>query len=171
MKPGRNKQHKEGEPLTRRNFLQLGGNLLAALAGIQVLGIGLSFLRPREEETGGGAIIRAGKVEDFQPGSVTEFDEERFYLIREQEGGFLALYRRCPHLGCSVQWHGEDESFYCPCHASSFDKYGNFENAPVPRALDVFRVEIRDDVVFVDTTALMQRESFQREQLRFAGKS
>lgn len=151
--------------LTRRNFMKLGLGALSAIAALEAGGIGLSFLRSRALEGKFGEVIRAGAVENFIPGSVTEFLEGNFYLVRAQDGGFLAIYRRCPHLGCTVNWVPEKERFYCPCHASSFDSYGNFENQPVPRALDTFDVRIQDDIVMVDTAKMIRRERFSPAQL------
>jgi cytochrome b6-f complex iron-sulfur subunit len=33
--------------------------------------------------------------------------------------GICALYRKCPHLGCSVPWCDTSKWFECPCHGSS----------------------------------------------------
>ena len=151
--------------LTRRNFLQLGLGALSAVAFVETGIAGFMFLRSRSLEGGFGGTIKAGAVDSFPPGSVTEFPEENFYLVRDREGGFLAVYRRCPHLGCTVSWNGEDERFLCPCHASSFDIYGDFSSKPVPRALDIFPVSIDSTVVKVDTSQIQQRESFSPDQL------
>lgn len=151
--------------LTRRNFLQLGLGALTAVAAVETGIAGFMFLRSRSLEGGFGGTIKAGAVDSFPPGSVTEFPEENFYLVRDQEGGFLAVYQRCPHLGCTVNWNSEKERFFCPCHASSFDIYGNFESKPVPRALDIFPVSIESMMVKVDTSQLQRRDSFSPDQL------
>ncbi len=114
-------------------------------------------------------MIKAGEIEKFPPGSVTEFPEDNFFLVRAEDGGFLAVYQRCPHLGCTVNWNADKERFLCPCHASSFDMYGNFLNQPVPRALDYFPVSIdKSSVVRVDTSQLQRREKFSPDQLTYA---
>lgn len=151
--------------LTRRNFLQLGLGALSVVAAVETGIAGFMFLRSRSLEGGFGGTIKAGPMESFPPGSVTEFPEDNFYLIRDQEGGFLAVYSRCPHLGCTVNWNSEKERFLCPCHASSFDIYGDYESKPVPRALDIFPINIDSTLVKVDTSQLQRRESFSRDQL------
>jgi cytochrome b6-f complex iron-sulfur subunit len=70
----------------------------------------------------------AGIVDDFPPGSVTPFNAGRFYLVRQQDGGFLALYRKCTHLGCAVPWNPAEGRFVCPCHASAFEMDGQVIN-------------------------------------------
>ncbi|HSJ55420.1 MAG TPA: Rieske (2Fe-2S) protein, partial [Anaerolineae bacterium] len=114
-----------------------------------------------------GWLITAGAVDDFQPGSVTEFQHERFFLVRAADGGFLAVYNRCTHLGCTVNWVPEQNEFVCPCHAANFDFYGNFEGPPVPRPLDTFPVRFEDNAVRVDTAQLQQRKTFERAQLAY----
>jgi len=125
----------------------------------------LMFLRARSLQGEYGGTMTAGSVEDFPAGSVTEFEDGNFFLVRSSDGGFLAIYRRCPHLGCTVKWVEDQERFYCPCHASSFDKHGDFINQPVPRALDSFTVQIEENQVQVDTSKLIQREYFSPEEL------
>jgi cytochrome b6-f complex iron-sulfur subunit len=155
-------------PLSRRKFLKLGVGAVGALAALEVGSASLMFLQPQTGEGAFSGIVKAGDVDSFPTGTVTEFQNGRFYLVRSYDGGFLAIYRRCPHLGCIVNWEAEEEQFYCPCHASSFDIHGNFENAPVSRALDTFNIKIRDNVVFVDTTHIHRRENFDPEQLSYA---
>jgi len=157
---------KKGEKrLTRRSFIKLGMGALSALAVLEIGGISLFYLRPRKQREEYGGVIEAGPVEDFPPGSVTEVQRGSFYLIRSQDGGFLAVCRRCPHLGCSVNWSADEEEFHCPCHASSFDFHGDYTNPPVPRALDTFEVNMEDGQVMVNTPRIQHREHFAPEQL------
>ena len=65
-------------------------------------------------------------------------------------GGFLALARRCTHLGCTVPWVEDEDRFVCPCHASAFDITGDVLSPPAPRPLDIFAVRIENDIVKVD---------------------
>ncbi len=159
------KTHLHTSDLTRRNFLKLGIGALGAAAVLEVGGASLLFLRARSLEGEFGGVVTAGRVDDFPPGSVTEFPAERFFLVRSPDGGFLALHNRCPHLGCVVTWSDDKRQFTCPCHASSFDVYGNFENPPVPRALDSFVVRIEESMVKVDTAEVQKRQTFSPEQL------
>jgi len=107
----------------------------------------------------------AGPVERFEPGSVTAFREGEFYLARLRDGGFLALHRKCSHLGCTVPWIKDEQRFTCPCHASAFDIHGAVLDAPAPRALDLFAVRIENGIVKVDTSKLIRRSSFEPHQV------
>jgi Rieske Fe-S protein len=98
---------------------------------------------------------------------VTEFADNHFFLIREPEGGFLAVHNRCTHLGCTVNWAEAENQFLCPCHAASFDFFGNYEGPPVPRPLDTFPVEFDDTVVLVNTAQPGRRETYEPGQLAY----
>jgi cytochrome b6-f complex iron-sulfur subunit len=106
-------------------------------------------------------------VDSFPTGSVTEFAEGHFFLIRSPDGGFLAVHNRCTHLGCTVNWVESDNVFICPCHAASFDFFGNFDGPPVPRPLDTFKVEFDEKIVLVDTAVPSRRERYEAGQLAF----
>lgn len=152
----------------RRRFL---GRLMRVLGGIALLEAGwiaVSSLvaRTREQSSPDGpSVIVAGPVDRFALGSVTPFAEGRFYLARDEDGGFLALHRKCTHLGCSVPWNEDEQRFACPCHASAFDIHGDVVNAPAPRPLDLYAVTIDDGIVKVDTARLIRRRSFERDQV------
>ena len=83
---------------------------------------------------------------------MTHISNGRFYLARLEDGGFLALYQRCTHLGCNVPWDQAAGAFICPCHSSQFSAEGDVLNAPAPRPLDLFAVTIEDGEVLVDTS-------------------
>ncbi|MCI0643392.1 MAG: Rieske (2Fe-2S) protein [Chloroflexi bacterium] len=163
--PEEKKQTDATPQLTRRNFLAWGGGALSILAIVEIAGASLLFLAPRSLEGEFGGVVTAGSVDNFPQGTVTEFPDGRFFLVRTEDGGFLALYRRCTHLGCAVSWEPTRNRFFCPCHASNFDFFGNVENPPAPRALDIFPVEINDGQVLVDTSRPQTRDAFAPEQL------
>ena len=155
----------------RRKFLSrlLAG--LGVVAGLQAAWIAVSTLgsRRRATETNDGGVIEAGPVGRFANPSVTPFPEAEFYLVRLEDGGFLALHRKCTHLGCSVPWRPDEERFACPCHASAFDIHGAVLESPAPRPLDLLAVAIENGVVFVDTTRRIRRSSFEPAQVVAAG--
>lgn len=130
--------------------------------------IAASFVgsRRRQPSTGEGTGVQvAGPVERFDLGSVTAFRDGHFYLVRLDDGGFLALHRKCTHLGCTVPWIEDEQRFTCPCHASAFDMRGDVLSAPAVRALELFAVNIDNGVVKVDTNKLVRRASFESQQV------
>lgn len=152
--------------LSRRGFLGRLWLAAGAAALLELVWISFEFLRPAgtEGETGGADILTAGRVDDFEAGSVTAFPSGKFYLVRLEDGGFLALHRECTHLGCTVPWIEEEQRFACPCHASSFDRRGDVQSPPAPRALDLLPVRIENGLVKVDTRTRIRRQSFEPDQ-------
>ena len=152
---------------TRRSFLGKLWLWLGGLAILEGVWIATSILRPRKPATTADrdVIVVAGPVERFEPGSVTAFPNGKFYLTRIEDGGFLALSRRCTHLGCTVPWVSEEGRFVCPCHASSFDIRGEVLSPPAPRALDLHPVRIENGVVKVDTGTTLTRNVFEPSQV------
>ena len=49
----------------------------------------------------------------------------------EAAGNLLTFSRkRCPHLGCALQWNAAEHSWDCPCHGSRFSAEGNLLDNP-----------------------------------------
>ena len=46
------------------------------------------------------------------------------------KGIFNEKKRRCPHMGCKLEWNNEEDSWECPCHGSRFDKNGELLDNP-----------------------------------------
>ena len=166
-----NTKTKESEnKLSRRSFLTKLWIGLGFIALVEFVWVVIAFLRPRRprlSEANAEAIITAGPVESFAPGSVTAFVRGRFYLARLEDGGFLALSRKCTHLGCTVPWIEKENKFECPCHASAFDITGNVISPPAPRALDIYKVLIENNIVKVDTDKLIKRSDYRSEQATY----
>ena len=154
--------------VSRRGFLKLAWGAAGAVALAEAGGVAYMFLSPRTVEGEFGGIFTAGAVDSFPPGSVTPFTAGRFYLVREDDGGFVALYRKCTHLGCAVPWEPAEGRFVCPCHASAFERDGEVVNAPAPRPLDRFTVTIADGTVLVDTGRAIQRDHASDADLVYA---
>ncbi|MBC2711774.1 MAG: ubiquinol-cytochrome c reductase iron-sulfur subunit [Desulfosarcina sp.] len=152
----------------RRSLLNGLWLILSGLALAEIAWLIVSFLRPLKSKVSSGqhaAIIDAGPADRFIPNTVTAFPRGRFYLACLEDGGFLALSRRCTHLGCTVPWDPGKAQFACPCHASVFDIRGDVIQSPAPRALDRFIVSIENNRVIVDTSRPIQRSAFHKEQV------
>lgn len=163
--------------LSRRSFMRrmLGAGL--GILSIEFLGGTLAFLWPPPAE-GIGVVHRVGTIPDilgaapdWARGRPFEFRPARAFLINvpaakamalgdELEvndpgaGEILALWRRCPHLGCMIPMACETRSrFQCFCHQSTYNIVGEkLELGPAPRGMDRFPVRIGDDgAVLIDT--------------------
>jgi cytochrome b6-f complex iron-sulfur subunit len=159
------------ETSSRRDFFSKLWAILGMVAFAELVFFTVSLLRPGkkfQKENPGSAKIIAGKVDDFIVNSVTADRVHRYFLIRNEDGGFLALSLICSHLGCSVLWDEVKKQFNCPCHSSAFDKLGNVINSPAPRALDYFPVSIEAGKVVVDTGQKKKRKRFETNQVTYA---
>ena len=64
----------------------------------------------------------------------------------------LALWRKCPHLGCQVpQLCEASQWFECLCHGSQYSILGEWRAGPAPRGMDRFPTRLDGDVYVVDT--------------------
>jgi cytochrome b6-f complex iron-sulfur subunit len=121
----------------------------------------LSFFYPRKTGAFGGTIT-AGSVGEFKVGDVKAVPDGKFYVTRVPEG-FIALWWKCPHLGCTVPWKENDPvmpqdagfaekgRFNCPCHGSIYDRYGQIVQGPAPRPMDRFALTVEGDKIRVKT--------------------
>jgi cytochrome b6-f complex iron-sulfur subunit len=155
--------------ITRRNFL--GWLWLAAVTGVfaQTGAALYQFFRPQVESDGFGGTVVAGTPEEFAPGTVSHVREGRFYISCLEDGGMLALWQRCTHLGCTVPWRADVGEFNCPCHSSLFNRKGEVLGGPAPRPMDLFPVDLEDGKVVVDTARPIEREAFDPSQLFYPG--
>jgi cytochrome b6-f complex iron-sulfur subunit len=158
----------QSKNISRRDFGKLAIGALGGLVAIEAAIVGFGYAAPRVGEGQFGSVITCGQVTEFPNGSVTPFNEGRFYLVRLQDGGFLALYRKCTHLGCAVPWDAAKSMFVCPCHASEFDDTGALKNPPAPRPLDLFKISIEGGAVKVDTGTPIQRDHYDPSQVVYA---
>lgn len=46
------------------------------------------------------------------------------------KGIFASADRRCPHMGCRLEWNDEEKSWDCPCHGSRFTNEGDLKDNP-----------------------------------------
>lgn len=64
----------------------------------------------------------------------------------------LALWRKCPHLGCQVpQLCEQSQWFECLCHGSKYSILGEKRDGPAPRGMDRFPVSVANGAYVVNT--------------------
>jgi Rieske Fe-S protein len=77
------------------------------------------------------------------------------YLTRIDDE-VVALWQRCPHLGCRVSWCESSREFECACHGSTFNRAGEVRSGPSPRGMDRFTVALAADTIEVDTGLIVE---------------
>ena len=90
----------------------------------------------------------------------------KFFLINNEDG-VLALYWKCPHLGCTVPWNDSAGDFQCPCHGSVYDRTGVLVSGPAPRPMDL--MELTPDGegnLIVNTGEIIERSGSTRRRRR-----
>ena len=165
--------------VTRRQFLNRSVFALFGL-GITVFGVAIvGFLWP-SGSSGFGSKIRIGKVSDvladvqsndgflYKPEGrmwITEYPAAALpkaktaYSPSEltgMEAGLVALYQKCPHLGCRVPECKSSQWFECPCHGSQYNQVGEKKGGPAPRGMDRFAMEVSGGVFTVNTGQIIQ---------------
>jgi cytochrome b6-f complex iron-sulfur subunit len=164
------RQRSQGSLAVRPDRRQFVRNAALGAVGSVLALTGAAFgllLWPNKTGAFGSEItVRA---EDVPPvmGEPFRHIQGKFYLMHTEEG-LLALYTKCPHLGCTVPWVGPSDSptaFQCPCHGSMYDYVGLLTGGPAPRPMDLMRVSIDESGnVLVDTGDILERTGFAPDQ-------
>jgi cytochrome b6-f complex iron-sulfur subunit len=79
----------------------------------------------------------------------TNVDEE----LPLPDRSVVALWRKCPHLGCQVpQLCDVSFWFECLCHGSKYTILGEKRDGPAPRGMDRFPISVNDSGAYVINT-------------------
>jgi nitrite reductase/ring-hydroxylating ferredoxin subunit len=116
--------------VNRRQFLLLGATFAAGCAA-----------------PGGGKLAAAGKTKIVNAGPAAQYLADGVYARYRDLGFFLvrrganlfALSSLCTHKKCTLAAE-PDQTFYCPCHGSTFDADGKVTEGPARRDLPVFEI-------------------------------
>ena len=76
-------------------------------------------------------------------------------VLEGYEQGVVALYQKCPHLGCRVPWCQSSQWYECPCHGSQYNRVGEKKGGPAPRGMDRFAATVENGVIVVDTKTVI----------------
>jgi len=139
---------KESLRVSRRSFF---ASLLGACAGLIVTVIGTPMLRyilyPVQAGGRSSKWTEIGDASEFDKieGPVTKtialtqrdgwrevVSRQSVFVNRSADGKLQVLSPICPHLGCSVGWHENQNKFICPCHGGQFDPDGSRISGPPP---------------------------------------
>jgi cytochrome b6-f complex iron-sulfur subunit len=164
--------------VSRRQFFNRS---IVALMGLSLSGFGaavLAFLWPKVSG-GFGSKIRVGTVDDIKA-QVTAADgflyraDGRMWIteypagalekakktysapeLTGMEAGLIALYQKCPHLGCRVPACLTSQWFECGCHGSQYNRVGEKRGGPAPRGMDRFAMEVDGGNFVVNTGTII----------------
>src|SRR6266849_6553379 len=136
---------------SRRNFLTQ-----ALLAWISIIilpffyGI-IKYIIPPKLKEKILEVLNVGKITDVPVNSakIIKFNKTPIVLVHTAENQIKAYSAVCTHLGCIVQYSEDSRNFHCNCHGSVFDLNGTNIGGPAPRPLTPFRVELKNESIFV----------------------
>lgn len=166
----------EESGVTRRQFFNraMNATFFSFMGGLGIYS--LAFFWPKLSG-GFGTDVDAGAVADITSqvfaadGSTVPLfvPEGRAYVVPApralseqfagkgvEANGLMALFQRCPHLGCRVPWCAPSQGFECPCHGSKYDAIGEYFAGPAPRNLDVFGVEVVNGRFIIKTGSIIE---------------
>lgn len=169
----------EAVGVSRRQFFNRS---IVAFFGLGLTGFGaavLAFLWP-PFVTGFGADFNMGDIDDlkaqirenngflYRPEArawITEYPAEALEKARAaysptelvaMEVGLIALFQKCPHLGCRVPECVPSQFFECPCHGSRYNRVGEKRAGPAPRGMDRFGSSVSNNEFTVQTSVIIQ---------------
>ncbi|MCS7150319.1 MAG: Rieske (2Fe-2S) protein [Caldimicrobium sp.] len=74
---------------------------------------------------------------------------DEFILIKK-DNDFSVYSRRCPHLGCKLNYDPVEELITCPCHKSKFNLDGKYLEGPAKRDLNRLSFDVKDTGLQID---------------------
>ena len=158
-------QDAQTESRSRRSFFKRAlatiiGGILAAFPFVSGIIVWFDPLRKKKKDAG---MVRVASLSSLPDDGVPR----KFKVISDKQDAWNtypnvpvgAVYLKrtgaqeveafnvvCPHLGCAVDFQSKLQSYYCPCHNSTFAIDGkiNDPKSPSPRDMDKLDVEIRN---------------------------
>lgn len=137
---------------SRRSFLNilLGGSLAAFISSV-IYPLWRFLIPPKETGEPTTTSVLAGTIDDLKPnsGEIIKFGRKPVILIRTPSGEYRAFSAICTHLDCIVQYREDFKHIWCACHNGHYNLNGVNIAGPPPRPLAPFRVNIKEDKIFV----------------------
>ena len=157
----------EARKVARRSFLRV--SIFAGLTlslGAWLTGF-LGFFNLRKPTGFGGTVVVSKPSVPPAGADPQRVTAGKFWLSHLQgaqgdvlqvgaTGGLIALYWKCPHLGCTVPWNATFDGstvgfpgiigwFRCPCHGSTYSRAGVRVYGPAPRPMDTMALTVNAD--------------------------
>jgi len=138
--------------LSRKRFIDwllgtsAGGLLIAVLYPVTRY-----IVPPDIPETAVNSVVLKVKPEDVatNSGEIFRFGSKPGLLVRTAAGELRAFSAVCTHLGCTVQYRGDEGDIWCACHNGHYDLNGRNIAGPPPRPLEEYAVNVRGDQIVV----------------------
>lgn len=124
--------------ISRRSFLALMG-VGACLLGVGALANAsmLGFLYPNVMKIP-PSVFSLGRPEEVLTRDGKVFNPKQKVFVETLSGKVRVQTAVCTHLGCTVNM--VETGYACPCHGSTYDRYGRNTGGPAPLPLVFFHV-------------------------------
>ena len=146
--------NREQPAIPRRSFLS---RILAAwttIVFLPALYLVFEYIIPPKLREKLIESLKIGKTAEViaNDAKMVKFNKTPVMIVKNEEGQIKAFSAVCTHLGCIVEFRSADRKFHCNCHGSVFDYNGKNVSGPAPRPLQPYRVEIRQDDIYVSNS-------------------
>jgi len=133
------------ECTSRREFLQVGGCFLFAMAALPVFAV-----------SGSGAANE--RMYPIPAGDSANIDRQAQVILVRFHNNIYAFALSCPHENAAVKWMPKDSRFQCSKHDSRYQPDGVHTAGRATRNMDRFAIRRDGASVFVDTTHWFQSD-------------
>lgn len=74
----------------------------------------------------------------------------RYSVFLHRSGGeVFAFSPTCPHLGCNVKFHSQNDRYICPCHGGVFSSDGGRISGPPPHGLTKLPAKVENGQIWI----------------------
>jgi Rieske Fe-S protein len=137
---------------SRRSFLNmiLGSSLFAFLASV-IYPLARFLIPPKARAEAVPNSVIAGTLDDLKPnsGEIIKYGSKPVILIRTEHNDVRAFSAVCTHLECIVQYRSDLKHIWCACHNGHYDLNGINIAGPPPRPLTPYKVNVKNDKIYV----------------------
>jgi len=132
------------DTVSRRSFLN---SVILSWSAVTVTPFLYGVIRyifpPARNERIVGSLL-AAKVPEIpnNTAKIVKFNKQPVIIIHTPNGQFKAFSARCTHLGCVVEYKGEERQLHCNCHGSVFDLNGKNLKGPASIPLAPLKVTL-----------------------------
>jgi len=137
--------------ITRKDFLKLTKNVLAALGLGALITPIVAYFYPAKLEEVPAEPVSAGSLDEIPLGKSKTIRFGRYpAIVVHTESGLKAFSAVCTHFACITKWDEELGQIVCPCHEGYFDPVdGSVISGPPPTALEALTVDVQDNTIYV----------------------
>lgn len=124
--------------ISRRTFLALMGVGACLIGAGQMFGASiLGFLYPNAMKVP-PSTFSIGRPAEVIAKEGKIFDAKQKVFVESKAGKVRVQTAVCTHLGCTV--NAVETGYACPCHGSTYDRWGRVTGGPAPRDLVFYKV-------------------------------